>query len=192
VSGINGHLISSTAHLLLKAKSPVPAQLLSSTTFAVDEKHSVQGNIDSMLSPLVQALIEETAVSLQVRCTLECRTSGNSNSRGMTQFRTPCKISIILYGPNELFDDIGNFFEEYDICLEDPKGCDRNVLYRNPHRLSSVDIAKCLFTWDLDKREPVAELRDLPAPKDLLEDFNNTEDLPETEQPSGLRTQLGR
>lgn len=36
------------------------------------------------------------------------------------------------------------------------------------------------------------ELIDLPAPKDLLEDFNNNETLVETEQPLGLRTRLGR
>ncbi|KAM0511546.1 hypothetical protein ACHAPE_009799 [Trichoderma viride] len=42
---------------------------------------------------------------------------------------------MILFGPHSLFEDVGSFFEEYNLYLQDPVGCSQNVLYRNPHKL---------------------------------------------------------
>lgn len=151
-----------------------------------------RGDIDASSSPILQALLDEHAISLQVRCTISPGIAASSRSQAKTQSRTPCTVLITIYGPNGLFEDIGKFFEYHDICLEDPNGCDRNVLYRNPHRLSCNEVSDCLFTSGIDKKKTTTELHDLPAPKDLLEDFNNNEELAEAEQPGGLKTTLER
>jgi hypothetical protein len=172
--------------------SPIAAHLHSSTAFSVSGSKQLQGFIDTSSTSLLQALIDEPAISLQVRCTILSRAMTPTKNQARFRARTPCTIAIIMYGPNGLFDDIGQFFEDHDICLEDPIRCDRNVLYRNPHLMSCNNVSECLFTSEMDKRNLKAELLSLPAPKDLLEDFNNNEDLAEAEQPIGLKTKLER
>lgn len=38
-----------------------------------------------------------------------------------------------------MFEEVGDLLEVNDICLQDPQGCNRNVRYRNPHRLGGMD-----------------------------------------------------
>ncbi|KAH7302966.1 SNF2 family N-terminal domain-containing protein [Stachybotrys elegans] len=46
--------------------------------------------------------------------------------------------SVIIYGPADLAEDIGVFLDKCGYCLQDPYGCDRNVLYKNPHCISTL------------------------------------------------------
>lgn len=131
-------------------------------------------------------------IYLQVRCEISPRATHVPRGQVKARARMPCTIATIIYGPDSLFEDIGKFFEEHDICLEDPKGCDRDLLYRNPHRMTCNNVSECVFTSELEKKTAPTKLYNLPAPKDLLEDFNNNEDLVEAQQPIGLNTKLGR
>jgi hypothetical protein len=71
--------------------------------------------------------------------------------------------------------------------LQDPHGCDRNVKYRNPHRLSGLD-PDVPWTWDLDQL--IASYEKAQSPVDLLAGFESDEFLPDIEAPSALRTPL--
>ena len=50
-------------------------------------------------------------------------------------------LFVNLYGAARLAEDVGSFAEACGICLQDPEHCDRNVEYRNPHRLLRDDGA---------------------------------------------------
>ena len=78
--------------------------------------------------------------------------------------------------------------------LQQPRDCDRNVEYCNPHCLS-MESAKPLFTYDLKDSD---ELDTFHAdrlylntnPIDAFVDTSTCIMLPETETPTALRTQL--
>lgn len=97
-------------------------------------------------------------------------------------------MDIVVYGPSNLFDDIGDFFQDNGYYLQEPRDCDRNVPYRNPHSLSGEDNVVPL-TFDLGKEE-----EDLIAAKapDILAGLETVEILPEDQDPPGLTTPLYR
>ena len=99
-------------------------------------------------------------------------------------------LTIIVYGPLDLFDDVGDFFQTCDMYLQDPVGCDRNVRYCNPHRLSGLEEAP--MTLDLDSARHHMHISEITRNIDLLEGLNAPIDLPETESPPALVTSLLR
>lgn len=99
------------------------------------------------------------------------------------------RLSTILYGPKGLADDMGNFLDACCIFLQDPVGCDRNVPYLNPHRLSSMDEILPLTFQLADSAlqyidEPMCPL------SSLLSGLETSEALPMAETPRGLKTAL--
>ncbi len=107
----------------------------------------------------------------------------------------PCSLWIIIYGLAYLYEDLGDFFQDYDIYLQDPRGCDRDVRYCNPHRLSSIDLASCPMTSELGLQEApfgAFNLEDAPRQPDLLTILDSQGDLPEAPQPDAIQTPLKR
>lgn len=99
---------------------------------------------------------------------------------------------MILFGPQNLFDDVGSFFDEYNLYLQDPVGCSQNVLYRNPHKLSTesgLDI--WTFNLDNDLAAPVS-VGNAPTRLDSIDLLNSQQDWAETQQPGSIRTKMQR
>ncbi|KAK3495760.1 SNF2 family N-terminal domain-containing protein [Neurospora crassa] len=145
---------------------------------------------------LTDALLEESGLELSVICSKDpYHPSSDVQHKAPKQFEkaTDCTLSIIIYGPLELFEEIGSFFQEHDVYLQDPLHCDRHVRYCNPHRLSSANLEKCIWTSELGK--PTTQLVELtstvPAPE-LLDAITSAQDLPEADQPRAIRTSLAR
>jgi hypothetical protein len=135
---------------------------------------------------VVNACFEDKDLTLQTTC------YADTKQRSTTPHSIPCKLNIIILGPHKLFDNVGSFFEEHNLYLQDPVGCSQNVLYRNPHRLSAesgVDV----WTYDLGKEYTdsinieITEVR--PESVDIL---NSQEDWAETQQPGSIRTSMKR
>jgi len=115
--------------------------------------------------------------------------SDNGIKEGRNQQRAAA-LTIIVYGPLGLFDDVGDFFQTCNMYLQDPVGCDRNVRYCNPHRLSGLDV-EAPMTLDLDSAHHM-HISEISGNIDLLEGLNAHIDLPETESPPALVTSLLR
>ncbi|RYC58778.1 hypothetical protein CHU98_g7434 [Xylaria longipes] len=96
--------------------------------------------------------------------------------------------SAIIYGPEELSDDIGEFLDRCDCVLQDPFGCERNVPYKNPHCLSSL-FETPRMTFELHNSDPCQNTFTLSRSLKALE---TTDDLPEWPQPAALKTELHR
>ena len=101
----------------------------------------------------------------------------------------PVCLSVILYGPMQLFDTIGEFLEQCSEFLQSPLHCDRNLPYRNPQSLSGKDHNPPM-TFQLEADLCPSQIETIlqgPDPSSALE----TEDsLQETQAPSSIRTSL--
>ena len=146
---------------------------------------------ESTLS-MLSALLTEPDLHLQLSCTTAPDLSTQRNtSRNTKRTKHSSKVStylsVIVYGPMELFDDIGKFFDGYELYLQDPYGCDQNVRYRNPHRISGRDpVAPMTF----ELRPLAFSHEETVSPCDILVGFESDEILPESESPPALKTVL--
>ncbi|KAH8160523.1 hypothetical protein CIB48_g7728 [Xylaria polymorpha] len=96
--------------------------------------------------------------------------------------------SAIIYGPEELSDDAGEFLDRCNYVLQDPFGCERNVPYKNPHCLSTL-FETPRMTFELHNPNPKQNTFTLSGSLKALE---TTDDLPEWPQPAALKTELHR
>ena len=167
----------------------LPVCLVSAKAFTLRGQPEAQGHIHYSYYQPLKALMEEDDIEIQIFCTIDEQQKSLTKNNVYAQL-TDCRLSIIIYGPDELFEGIGNFFQHHGLFLQDPLGCDRNVVYRNPHRLSSTDPARCPFTFELDQPQPQDHLGDVQIVDDILEALNTESNLKEAEEPSGLRTEL--
>ncbi|KAI0436417.1 hypothetical protein F4803DRAFT_566867 [Xylaria telfairii] len=94
--------------------------------------------------------------------------------------------SAIIYGPEELSDDAGEFLDRCDYVLQDPFRCERNVPYKNPHCLSTL-FETPKMTFELHNPNPDQNAFTLSV---SLKGLETTETLPEWPQPAALKTEL--
>ncbi|KAL8357956.1 hypothetical protein RB598_002644 [Gaeumannomyces tritici] len=141
---------------------------------------------------IVQAILKAQPLELQGSCTVNPSETLQLKSSHRAQFgdiEQKCTLSLTIYGPADMSRDVGVFFQEADVYLQDPKNCDRNVKYCNPHRLSSLD--HCPMVFDLAKESASAEAI-LFADSNALEPVPDAHgDLPESHSPEDiLKTSL--
>jgi SWI/SNF-related matrix-associated actin-dependent regulator of chromatin subfamily A3 len=92
-----------------------------------------------------------------------------------------------LYGPMEIFDDVGEFLQDNDQYLQDPKGCDRNVQYRNPQMMAGLDD---IPQWTFNFNSPPDNCEMLQEATGLMDRLQTDEILAESETPPALKTSL--
>ena len=108
--------------------------------------------------------------------------------------RVPCKIDVVVCGPFSFFDDIGEWLEENDVYLQDPRIVAQDVKYCNPHRLSFSGWNECpMVSQVVAKVSKTVYLRDITDGDSFLDDYFSSEvELEETEQPRCVVTPLKR
>ncbi|KAH0560094.1 hypothetical protein GP486_003387 [Trichoglossum hirsutum] len=137
---------------------------------------------------ILRGLSDEHSIDIQLLCTIELNRQALGIKAKKSKISGPAAhLSTIIYGPFGLFEDVGKFVEGYDMYLQDPRGCNRNVKYRNPHRLSGLD-ADAPMTLELSQF--TVSYEEAPSMVGLLADFESDEFLAETEAPPALRTDL--
>jgi SWI/SNF-related matrix-associated actin-dependent regulator of chromatin subfamily A3 len=99
-------------------------------------------------------------------------------------------LNIILYGPTDLDEVVGDFLTKRRMYLQDPLGCDRRVLYQNPHVMPPEmdgEVMTDSFPYSLGN----LEIERLEVGPDLLEQLMEDEaPLPETDPPKIVATRL--
>ena len=111
-----------------------------------------------------------------------------SNAKSQT-----VSLSAIIYGPLSAFDEIGDYLSDQKWFLQEPQGCTRNVPYRNPHRLTGLDLETPLATdlrMDVQDRETV--LQATSRPLDILNSFRSEQAIAEAKTPEMVRSSLYR
>lgn len=193
MAGIPGECEVTTLRDEAPISSRLAIELKTAREFSCPSVDNLRGSVSTQHRQLLQAILDETSIRIQVTCELNNRNNGARKTSRLLPQLISCSLSINLYGPKELFEEIGTFFQDYDIYLQDPLDCDMNVRYCNPHRLSSTDPSLCPLTYDLKTNMLEAfEIQPKSRHSELLDNLDPQEDLPEASQPPEIQTQLER
>lgn len=140
---------------------------------------------------MVQGLLDDKTLALFTSCTITDPRMTKKGSKSSILLDSTLEITV--YGPLELFEEIGSWFDEYGVYLQDPRECHLDVRYCNPQRLSSDDIASCPSVLEaVDKTSRSISLQDIPERPELLDVLSSHVDIPETPQPSVILGNLKR
>lgn len=141
---------------------------------------------------MIQGLLEEASLELEVSGSFSETNASLGPEKVFVQ--RPCWLDMTVYGPFELFDEIGTWFQDYNVYLQDPiNKHNRDVRYCNPHRLSVQDLTSCPLVSELiSKNSKLTGLEELVERPDFLDILSTHADLPETQQPTAVRTSLKR
>ena len=118
------------------------------------------------------------------------QTTNRGRKAGQVKVTSPT-LSVILYGPMDLFESIGDFLSQCSEYLQPPLRCDRNVLYYNPQSLGGRK-GDPQMTFQLQGELSLSGVETMTQgvdPSAALE----TEDLnPEMEAPAAVKSSLYR
>jgi hypothetical protein len=142
---------------------------------------------------MIQVLLEDASLELFVACVVEDTQTTEASKRSFGPSPVPCALQITVYGPLEIFEEIGTWFEDYQVFLQDPQQCPRDVRYCNPHRLSSDDASSSTYLSDIVSQGPTSlHLEIVTQQPDLLDELSSHDNLEETPQPSAIKRELRR
>jgi hypothetical protein len=161
-----------------------------STRFSSKEYNFIRGHIQPEHSQMLQCLLEEESLVIHIVCIIGDRTPSKKRARSVTL--QPCTLELSVYGPKDLFDDIGSWFQDYEIYLQDPRICHLEAKYCNPQRLSSDNLGASPLVSEVVTRTLVLMPKEVPERHDFLELLSSHVDLEETPQPSAIRATLKR
>ncbi|KAM0371936.1 hypothetical protein ACHAPK_004484 [Fusarium culmorum] len=170
-----------------------PVELQGSTRFSGKDLTNVSGQISPDYSQMIQELLDETYLELHVSCITDGFRSVNAQKPPRGPSTILCSLEISVYGPLEVFEELGTWFEHYQVYLQDPRECHQEVRYCNPHRLSTDDITSCPLLSDLISQSSNSlQLELITQQSNLLDELCNHQNLEETPQPSVIKRELRR
>ncbi|WQF88244.1 Putative helicase, P-loop containing nucleoside triphosphate hydrolase, SNF2-like domain superfamily [Colletotrichum destructivum] len=173
--------------------STFPIQIKTGSKFEATDGSGIKGLIASEFgqSQMIQELLDDDLLRLFTMCTV----SETSDTRKANQrfIQMHCNLEITVYGPFSEFEEIGNWFQEYDVYLQDPVHCHLDAPYANPHKLSSNDLTWCPMVWQVvSQSSDQVFLKDITDRIDMLDMLNSRSDLEEANQPTVIATELKR
>ncbi|KAM0300599.1 hypothetical protein ACHAPM_005870 [Fusarium culmorum] len=170
-----------------------PVELQGSTRFSGKDLTNVSGQISPDYSQMIQELLDETYLELHVSCITDGFRSVNAQKPPRGPSTILCSLEISVYGPLEVFEELGTWFEHYQVYLQDPRECHQEVRYCNPHRLSTDDITSCPLLSDrISQSSNSLQLELITQQSNLLDELCNHQNLEETPQPSVIKRELRR
>ncbi|KAK1855160.1 DNA repair protein rad5 [Colletotrichum chrysophilum] len=174
----------------------IPVKLESSSTFKLLDETSLEGLIQHQARPItevVPALLDSPQIRLETHCCVKGWSINDNRKRKASQVEHYlCELSMVVYGPMNLFECAGDFFEQYEVHLQTPTNCLRSVKYCNPHMLSWTSLESSPLTSDLGRQTtpPSHRLEIVDSYTDILEVLNINEDLDKAAQPESILTPL--
>ncbi|ROW16619.1 hypothetical protein VPNG_01634 [Cytospora leucostoma] len=159
-----------------------------------DIELEIKGHIVSDHGQMIQGLLDEPSLQLHVEAFSSGDSETNPKNSGRVYIQHPCTLNITVYGPLNLFDEIGSWFQEYEIYLQDPiQVGELDVRYCNPHRLSFEGLESCpLLSEFINHNSKPFELPEILSQPDLLETLSCQADLEEAPQPTAISASLKR
>ncbi|KAI8630511.1 SNF2 family N-terminal domain-containing protein [Xylariaceae sp. FL1651] len=162
----------------------------SSTNGGINNE-TISGQLHSVHSQMIHGLLHEDTLQLFVTCIISKDSSASKSARCLKI--TPCSIEITIYGPLELLEEIGDWFQEQDIYLQDPRLCHLNVRYCNPQRLSSCEVRLCPLVSDVTTKKTLSvQMKAISSHPNFLDALNSRDDLYEAQQPTAIRSVMKR
>jgi hypothetical protein len=149
------------------------------------------GTLDQWTADVLAELFHQRGLLLQFQTNTKRSTQCRATVDASLGKHARIELSVILYGPMEYFDAVGDFLCKCNLYLQDPGGCDRNVRYRNPQSLWGLDDNDVRMTQDATVNVK-CDIDVFQNSSDLLEGLEYGHELPEAPQPSALKTPLHR
>lgn len=145
-----------------------------------------------MISPgdgynqMIQEMINDDELQLYAMCDIKESANGKF-------VQVPCGLDITVYGPAAEFEGIGDWFQGYNIYLQDPRDCHMDAQYCNPHKLSFGGIGACPMVSEMVSQtlEQII-FKDITESMDVLDILRSRSDLEETAQPGIITAELKR
>lgn len=188
IGGIRARLESK---VLREIPWPLSVKLQSSDSFHVEEIPGAIGSINPEYSQMIQGMLDEPSLDLYIACCADGNSPAKQQSRSFMQ--ASCMLEITVYGPTDLLEEIGEWFQDYDMYLQDPRKCHREGRYCNPQRLSFTSPESCPLVSEVVRcNGELLNLLDISQRPDLLDVLSSQVDLEEAEQPSAISTPLKR
>jgi hypothetical protein len=178
------------------ARSPqkqFPVTIISPDTFHATDNEKLRGWIPPQYGNMIHGLLMEKTLQLFAICSTD--TDVPEKALLSSHSQTSCSLDVTVYGPKELFEEIGEWLQQQNIYLQDPTICHKNmdVKYWNPHRLSSTELESCpLVSQVVWFGSGVAQFQEIEEQPDLLDIISGQDDLEETMAPKMIRAVLHR
>lgn len=170
-----------------------PVKLQGSTRFSGKDLPNVSGQISPDYSQMIQELLDETYLELHASCIVDSFQTLNAQKQSRGPLTISCSLEISVYGPLNIFEELGTWFEHYQVYLQDPRECHREARYCNPHRLSTDDISACPLLSDvISQSSHSLQLELITQQSDLLDELCSHQNLEEAPQPSVIKRELKR
>ncbi|KAK8124376.1 uncharacterized protein PG998_000135 [Apiospora kogelbergensis] len=160
--------------------------------FVSEEYDHLQGRLHTDHGQMMQGLLDDKSLRTFVTCT-PSKVGQNTRGGMKSSAVMPCTLDVVVYGPSDLSEEIGSWFEDYDIYLQDPQICHLDARYSNPHRLSSTEPSRCpLLSEVVSQLTTLMQLSEIAKRPDLLSSLGSAQDLEETAQPASIKSTLKR
>ncbi|KAF2680949.1 P-loop containing nucleoside triphosphate hydrolase protein [Lentithecium fluviatile CBS 122367] len=170
---------------------PFAVHLNSSESFSSVDPPERTGFILPQHRYMIEGLLNEATLVLHAVCILETASKNRSLPTVLSQ--VSCTLEVAVYGPYELFDEIGEWFQEYNVYLQDPHVCHSDVRYCNPHRLSVQSLHSSPYLSQVvAQASMIIHFQELVERPDLLDIISGQEDLVETLPSILIKTTLHR
>jgi hypothetical protein len=151
------------------------------------------GTISKQSSKTLQSIEEMELLALQLYCTVKIPEEAPKRKTADKEKKQQPRVSlsVIIYGPFELHEDVGESFTECQLYLQDPIHCDRDVKYLNPHILSDT-TQEPVMTSSITPGAILIQVENVTASLDLFTILRNEDTLEESASPIALNTILYR
>jgi SWI/SNF-related matrix-associated actin-dependent regulator of chromatin subfamily A3 len=157
-------------------------------------KETIFGELDERNAKILGSLgkFSEEGICFQIYCrTINRRAAqGRKGSRKVGANELQYVMNTIIYGPEDLCDDVGSYLTRCVVYLQEPLECDRVVLYSNPQFLSRIE--ERIMTDQLGNLNSAAELEKFISQDDIFSELSCDDHLACTEAPEAISTPLYR
>lgn len=156
------------------------------------ERDTIFGELDDRTAKILSSLGAEEGICFQIYCrTINRRAApGKKGSRKPGTNELQYVMNTIIYGPEDLCDEVGLYLAKCGVYLQEPVECDRVVLYSNPQFLSRTGGR--IMTNELRSLNPSADLKKIIAQDDIFSELSCDDHLSLTDAPEEIETQLYR
>lgn len=180
-------------------ETPIPLTIKDDSYTLLDSKsNTVFGCLDPKSVKIISVLRKELelqvfAGGISTAASDASRECTNTSGRSRQPRLTPSLgLSVIIYGPSNLAENVRLFASRCNVYLQRPLHCDRNVPYKNPQSLSPEN-ADTIYTSSLNDVYDMEILSDSGMflnPIDLFADSTEQETLADAASPQALHTVL--
>lgn len=150
------------------------------------------GTLEERTAKIFGTLASQNGIEFQMYAYATKRRSNLKSVKGKKVGENDLQylMNVIIYGPVELCEPVGEYLSKCRMFLQEPTQCDRDVPYQNPHILAEAPEIVMTSSLIVEQAKDKVEVETMDSPKDLFSQLSSDDHLQLTATPSALRTSL--